>query len=47
MALAEFDASRCTGDYCYDEKHDGWWARDAGRRYRFVVEEIVRTSLAS
>ena len=31
MALAEFDASRCAGDYGYDAKHDGWWARDQGR----------------
>jgi hypothetical protein len=47
MALAEFDASRCAGDYGYDAKHDCWWARDAGRHYRFVVEQVVPTSLAS
>jgi hypothetical protein len=37
MALAEFDASRCAG----------WWARDHGRSYRFVIEEVAPTSLAS
>ena len=47
MALAEFDASRCAGDYGYDEHHDGWWARDAGRYYRFVIEQVLPTSLAS
>jgi hypothetical protein len=47
MALAEFDASRCAGDYGYDEQYDGWWARDGGRSYRFVIEEVAPTSLAS
>ena len=41
MALAEFDASRCAGDYGYDEQYDGWWARDDGRTYRFVIEEVA------
>jgi hypothetical protein len=41
MALAEFDASRCGGDYGYDDGHQGWWACDArGRRYLFVVDQI-------
>jgi hypothetical protein len=47
MALAEFDASRCAGDYGYDEQYDGWWARERGRFYRFVVEQVVPASLAS
>jgi hypothetical protein len=47
MALAEFDASRCAGDYGYDERYDGWWARDGGRHYRFVIEEVAPKSLAS
>jgi hypothetical protein len=47
MALAEFDASRCTGDYGYDAECDGWWARDGGRHYRFVIEQVAPTSLAS
>jgi hypothetical protein len=47
MALAEFDASRCAGDYGYDEQHDGWWARERGRLYRFVIEEVLPASLAS
>ena len=47
MALAEFDASRCTGDYGYDEQVDVWWACDGGRNYRFVIEEVLPRSLAS
>jgi hypothetical protein len=47
MALAEFDASRCAGDYGYDEQYDGWWARESGRLYRFVIEEVLPASLAS
>jgi hypothetical protein len=47
MALAEFDASRCADDYGFDEQYDGWWARDDGRTYRFVIEQVVATSLAS
>jgi hypothetical protein len=47
MALAEFDASRCTGDYGYDEPYDGWWARERDRLYRFVIEEVLPASLAS
>jgi hypothetical protein len=42
-ALAEFDASRCTGEYGYDNKYECWCARDAGRSYRFVVESIAPT----
>ena len=41
MALAEFDASRCTGEYGYDTEHDCWYASDADRSYRFVVESIA------
>ena len=40
MALAEFDASRCEGDYGYDHEHAFWWARDNGRSYRFVIELV-------
>jgi hypothetical protein len=47
MALAEFDASRCDGAYGYDAQHDCWWARERGRRYRFVIEEVAPASLAS
>ena len=47
MALAEFDASRCAGDYGYDERYDSWWARERGRLYRFVIEEVLPASLAS
>ena len=38
MALAEFDAGRCDGDFGYDAERDCWWARDAGRTFRFVIE---------
>jgi hypothetical protein len=42
MALAEFDASRCDGDFGYDDAHQCWWACDAhGRRYRFVIEQFA------
>jgi hypothetical protein len=47
MALAEFDASRCAGDYGYDEERDGWWASDGGRYYLFMIEQVAPTSLAS
>ena len=47
MALAEFDASRCAGDYGYDEKFDAWWASDHGRNFRFVIEQVTATSMAS
>ncbi|HEY6256915.1 MAG TPA: hypothetical protein VIY51_14095 [Xanthobacteraceae bacterium] len=47
MALAEFDASRCAGAYGYDAQHDCWWARERGRQYRFVIEEVAPASLAS
>jgi hypothetical protein len=40
-ALAEFDASRCTGEYGYDNEHECWCASDADRSYRFVVESIA------
>jgi hypothetical protein len=41
MALAEFDASRCDGDYGYDEQYDGWWGCEQDRVYRFVIEEVA------
>jgi hypothetical protein len=41
MALAEFDASRCAGEYGYDSGHECWWASDADRSYRFVVASIA------
>jgi hypothetical protein len=47
MALAEFDASRCAGDYGYDEQVDAWWASDDGRTFRFVIEQVTATSMAS
>ena len=42
MALAEFDASRCGGEYGYDDVRQCWWGCDhQGRRYRFVIEQIA------
>ena len=41
MALAEFDASRCAGEYGYDNERECWCATDGDRRYRFVVEPIA------
>jgi hypothetical protein len=42
MALAEFDASRCAGEYDYDNEHECWCASDVDRSYRFVVESIAQ-----
>jgi hypothetical protein len=41
MALAEFDASRCAGDYGYDDEHACWWAQDNGRNYVFAIEPAI------
>lgn len=41
MALAEFDASRCAGEYDYDNEHECWRANDGDRSYRFVVESTT------
>jgi hypothetical protein len=47
MAMAEFDASRFSGDYGCDEERDCWWATDAGgRKYRFVVEAVAADAAA-
>ena len=48
MAMAEFDASRLWDDYGRDEERDCWWATDSrGKRYRFVVEEVIEASVAA
>ncbi|HMF28283.1 MAG TPA: hypothetical protein VKE42_05890 [Candidatus Cybelea sp.] len=48
MAMAEFDASRFSGDYGCDEERDCWWATDAGgRKYRFVVEAVAADDVAA
>ncbi len=47
LALAEFDASRCSGAYGYDAERDCWWGSERWRSYRFVIEEVATTSLAS
>jgi hypothetical protein len=41
MALAEFDASRCDGDFGYDEQFDGWWGCEQERIYQFVIEKVA------
>jgi hypothetical protein len=38
QALAEFDASRCSGHYGYDDEQECWWGRDADRTYLFIIE---------
>ena len=39
QAMAQFDASRCRGDYGYDPTDDCWWGRDrSGAIVRFIVE---------
>ena len=41
-AIAEFDSSRLSGDYGYDEARDCWWASDSlERMYRFEVEQVA------
>jgi hypothetical protein len=40
MALAEFDAGRCDGEFGYDVERDCWWAHDAGHTFRFIVEKV-------
>jgi hypothetical protein len=48
LAMAEFDASRLSGDYGCDDERDGWWATDArGRKYRFVVEPAADADAAA
>ena len=47
MAMAEFAASRCHGDYGYDCAHDWWWASCGPRTLRFVVREFPGLSLAA
>jgi hypothetical protein len=48
MAMAEFDASRLSGDYGCDDERDGWWATDArGRKYRFLVEPVAAADAAA
>ena len=40
MALAQFDAGRCNGEFGYDAGRDCWWAEDSGCSYRFSVEPV-------
>jgi hypothetical protein len=48
MAMAEFDSSRLSEDYGYDEERYCWWASDArGRMYRFVVEAVAQADVAA
>lgn len=42
MAIAEFDAARCGGDYGYDAERDCWWAGDpSGQSFRFEVFAVA------
>ena len=41
-AMAEFDSSRLSDDYGYDEARECWWGSDSrGRMYRFEVEQVA------
>jgi hypothetical protein len=43
-----FDASRLWGDYGRDEEQDCWWATDSrGKKYRFVVEQVMAADVAA
>jgi|GEM_PF-2231514 hypothetical protein len=42
MAMAEFEAARCFGEYDYDAENDCWNAIDAHHRmFRFAIEPIT------
>ncbi len=48
VAMAEFAASCCHGDYGYDAEHDCWWARrGADRILRFVVRAVSEVDAAA
>jgi hypothetical protein len=47
MALAELDASKCAGEYGFDAEQGCWWASEAGRSYRIIVEAIAPVEVAA
>jgi hypothetical protein len=48
IAMAEFDSSRLSGDYGYDEERSCWWASDSrGQMHRFVVKEVAAIDVAA
>jgi len=48
LAMAEFDASYCWGEYGYDIDRDCWWATDErGNRFRFFVEPTTEIATAA
>jgi len=47
-AMAEFDSSRLSDDYGYDEARECWWGSDSrGRMYRFEVEQVAAAEAAA
>jgi hypothetical protein len=48
MAMAEFAAARCHGDYGYDAERDCWWACNyPDRMLRFVVQPVAALDVAA
>jgi hypothetical protein len=48
VAMAEFDASHCWGEYGYDPDRDCWWATDQrDNRFRFVVQASTEIETAA
>lgn len=47
-AMAEFDASRLSGECGHDDERDCWWASDLrGQKYRFEVEQVAVAEIAA
>jgi hypothetical protein len=48
LAMAEFDAAQCWGEYGYDNERDCWWARDTSdRMFRFEIENVPANDVAA
>ena len=47
MAMAEFAAARCHGDYGYDAEHDCWWAASGDKTLRFIVRAVTELDAAA
>lgn len=47
-AMAEFNSSRLSDDYGYDEARECWWGSNSrGRMYRFEVEQVAAAEVAA
>jgi len=47
MAMAEFSAARCHGDYGYDADRDCWWAASGTRTVRYLVRPLPELDAAA